>query len=580
MPHHNASHHTPPPSFGFRSLFTRLFISVFLAIIVFAIAMILLAQLVHNNSNSMKSKIIAGQIVGQIDPFLVEVDKLNKDNNRLQARFILAVVKKSFDIFDESLNAKIGLYDPNRRLILQTEETELPERLPPTPSWLAETLPTLSGKEPHHVILKTSTGYSVWYESRKPPKERPFLGMFNFFTGTFLLILIMTAVLWAIAHNMTWRLNQMSHKMAKMGEGDFSVRVDEVGNDEIAMLAHGFNQSAEKIERLINANSLLLAHASHEFRTPITRIRLQIEMMDMLTQKLPPADKAKFDKRATAINRDLTGLNDLVESILLVSRLDAGHALQASEHVDLVELVKNECQYYSEATLFAEPISMVAQPKLLTHLIRNLINNALIHGIPPVEVYVYGASHIAEASIIPNALISLAKEDMADGTVDGVSAPLHSVETMPSQMLNDKPNEHDELASHLNVYDESTGQAQNTQGTVKDKAEDIKVEEVFDDAPQKPTHAFFKLLSRSKDKDERKKSNYAVLAVIDQGNGIPDDKREDVFSPFVRLKQEKKGSGLGLSLVAQIVEAHGGSIYTDTWQGKTRFLVILPMTTP
>ncbi len=65
--------------------------------------------------------------------------------------------------------------------------------------------------------------------------------------------------------------------------------------------------------------------------------------------------------------------------------------------------------------------------------------------------------------------------------------------------------------------------------------------------------------------------------MIDQGTSIAPEKREDVFSPFVRLKQEKKGSGLGLSLVSQIVEAHNGQITTDTWQGHTRFLVVLPL---
>lgn len=542
---------TPPQIFAFRSLFSRLFISVFLALIVFAIAMIALAQLVHNNSDSLKAKAIAGQIVEQIDPFLVEVEKANTDNNRLQARFTLAVVKKSFDIFDESLNAKIGLYDKNRKLILQTANTTLPQRLPPTPSWLAETLPTLSGREPHHVIVQTESGYWIWYESRHPAKERPFLGLFNFFTGTLLLIFIMSAVLWAIAHNITWRLNQMSHLVAKMGDGDFSVRVNESGNDEIATLAYGFNQSAEKIEKLINANSLLLAHASHEFRTPITRIRLQVEMMDMLVQKLSDADKAKFEKRADAINRDLTGLNDLVESILLVSRLDAGHALQESEKIDFAELVGNECQHYVEATLFAEPISMTAQPKLLTHLVRNLINNALIHGVAPVEVYVYGAMTVGEATFMPKTLFDLARR--------------HQASDIPSPTIIDRGG--DELASHLNIDDKDT---QNEKIITHDKKADPKPND-------KPAHYFFKLLSRYKDKENNTGPNYAVLAVIDQGSGIPVDKRNDVFSPFVRLKQEKKGSGLGLSLVAQIAEAHGGQISTDTWQGKTRFLVVLPV---
>ena len=548
---------TPPPirlRLGFRSLFARLFISVFLAIIAFAIAMILLAQLVHNNSDSMKSKVIAGQIIGQIDPFLIEVDDAMLGNDRLQARFILAVVKKSFDIFDESLEAKIGLYDKNRNLILKTENSELPEHLPPTPSWLAQTLPTLSGNDRHHVILKTSSGYWVWYESRKPPKERPFLGVVNFCTGTLLLIL-----------NMTWRLDQMSRKMAKMGDGDFSVRVDQTGNDEIAMLAYGFNQSAEKIERLINANSLLLAHASHEFRTPITRIRLQIEMMDMLTQKLDPADKAKFDKRAYAINRDLTGLNDLVESILLVSRLDAGHALQANESIDLVELIKSECQHYTEATLFAEPITMMAQPKLLTHLVRNLINNALIHGTPPVEIYVYGSPSLTEAGVIPKALIELSKDD------EYMNTPT-TYDITTTCNIEDK-----ELASHLNIDDEGQNDQEASKSISINENNKTSEQSIQDTPLEKHTRAFFKLLSRNKDKEHGKKNLYAIMAAIDQGAGIPVDKREDIFSPFVRLKQEKKGSGLGLSLVAQIAEAHGGHISTDTWQGKTRFLVVLPI---
>lgn len=526
---------TPPTSFGFHSLFARLFISVFLVIIIFAIAMILLAQLIHSNSDGMKSKVIAEQVVGQIEPFLVEVEESQAQHNRLQARFVLAVVKKSFDIFDESLNAKIGLYDKNRRLILQTSNTDLPEHLPPTPSWLAQTLPTLSGREPPHIIVKTSTGYWVWYENRKPPKERPMLGMLNLLTGTILLVLMMTAVLWGIAHNMTWRLNQMSRLMAKMGDGDFSVRVNQSGNDEIAMLAYGFNQSAEKIEKLINANSLLLAHASHEFRTPITRIRLQVEMMDMLASKLSPDDKAKFNKRANAINRDLTGLNDLVESILLVSRLDAGHALQASEDMDFLELVNSECQHYTEVLLFGKSTHMIGQPKLLTHLIRNLINNALIHGVAPVEVYVYGAMTLGEANFIPKELTDLAKDHTSQDIMSVAHDGTHS----------------DELATHLDIAE-------------TDPQTDGK----------KPK--FLKLLSRHKHADADIKPIYVALSVVDQGAGIAEDKREDIFSPFVRLKQEKKGSGLGLSLVAQIAEAHGGSIITDTWQGKTRFLVVLP----
>ncbi|UTO04114.1 ATP-binding protein [Moraxella sp. FZLJ2107] len=515
----HSAHHG---KFGFRSISARLFISVFLALVGFAIAFALLSQFAHNNSDSARNRAVASQIMTQIEPFLAEAENLSAQNNLLQARFSLVVIKKSFDIFDESLNAKIGLYDPQGRLVLQTENTELPTVLLPEPPWISE----IFSPAPPHTIIESTLGYSLWYENRTPTPERPLMAWFNLFSGTILLLAIMSAVLWWISHSITWRINQMSRQMSRLGEGDFSVRVSEHGNDEIAVLAHGFNQSAQKIEQLINANSLLLAHASHEFRTPITRIRLQIEMMDMLAARLDDDTKAKFDKRAAAVNRDLTGLNDLVESILLVSRLDAGHALQAAEQVDLYELTRQECQHYPEATLIAEPVSLLAQPKLLTHLVRNLLNNAMIHGVPPIEVYLYGVADAKDATTIPQSLL--------DGVccIDETDAEM----TQPTEMLDAK-------------------------------------------SPKK-TSDFLKRLTRTKEKEKEKakpQPNFAVLAFIDQGLGIPEDKREDIFSPFVRLKQEKKGSGLGLSLVSQIVEAHQGKISTDTWQGHTRFLVVLPL---
>ncbi|MFB6348733.1 ATP-binding protein [Moraxella sp. ZJ142] len=514
----NLAHHG---KFGFRSISARLFISVFLALLTFTIAFVLLSQFAHNNSDAARNRAIASQIMSQIEPFLAEAHDLSVNNNLLQARFSLVVIKKSFDIFDESLNAKIGLYDPQGRLMLQTEDTDLPSTLLPNPPWVSQ----IFSPPPPYTIVDSVLGYSLWYESRSPSPERPLMAWFNLFSGTTLLFTIMSAVLWWISHSITWRINQMSRQMSRLGEGDFSVRVSENGNDEIAVLAHGFNQSAQKIEQLINANNLLLAHASHEFRTPITRIRLQIEMMDMLTQGLDAATKEKFDKRAAAINRDLTGLNDLVESILLVSRLDAGHAVQAAEQVDLYELTRLECQHYPEATLIAEPVSLMAQPKLLTHLIRNLLNNAMIHGIPPIEVYLYQAVDMADAKIIPQNLLDNYQPDANDVLCDAAADD--------------------------------------------DNASDTKT----------PAD-FLKRLTRTKEKDKQKDKppyRYAVLCFIDQGKGIAEDKREDIFSPFVRLKQEKKGSGLGLSLVSQIVEAHNGKISTDTWQGHTRFLVVLPL---
>lgn len=493
---------------NFRSVFARLYISVFLALIVFAVCMFGLTQLIHNNSEAPKQRAIARQVASQIDPYLsvTNPSATKQQGSLVQARFSLVAIKESLDFLDSSLNAKIGLYDEQKKLIVQTNNTQLPTQLNHESTWLEDNLPALFGTSFNHVLVKMPSGYTLWYESRTPPKSPSLSPWINIFTGTVLLLLLMAFVLWMIAKNITERLEEMSKKMVQLGDGDFSVRVDAEGNDEIADLAYGFNQAAQKIEQLLNANSLLLAHASHEFRTPITRMRLQTEMIDMLSNYLDDTQRAKLKKRATAINQDLNGLNELIESILLVSRLDAGFSLEAMEQFDLYDLVDLEYRLFLEQnqkiSLYGESVAMYAQPKLITHLARNLINNAFIHGIDPVEVYVYGSPNENNARFIPHHLLP-SNKTLADGN------------------------------------------------------------EMFYQKKPALTNAKF-----------------AVLCVLDQGAGIPENKREDIFSPFVRLKQERKGSGLGLSLVAQIVEAHDGHISTDIWQGKTRFLVIIPLKKP
>ncbi|MEC9444287.1 MAG: ATP-binding protein, partial [Pseudomonadota bacterium] len=414
-----------------------------------------------------------------------------------------------------------------------------------------------------------------------------------------------------------------------------------------------------------------------------TRIRLQIEMMDMLAGALPSDTKAKFDKRAHAITRDLSGLNDLVESILLVSRLDAGHALQQIENLDLYDLVNQERQHYPEATLIGEHIMIDGQSSMLTHLIRNLLTNAMLHGKPPVTVLLYGVQTIEDAGTVPDYLLqtvlsssftdynSLLDFDSYEGSLDtnsdeqesaslenadstlsnkdkidsvepiavlpappiykngenltvdeDVNADLNFIKNTPSSV---KPNAHiastdldkviwkavpdpkDTLDSNKGVHDNLI---ESTDGTIDNRAHALendsnrKTDKVATDttihkngskdkaknsakantpnnneaaATPRKEGLFAKHLKKAKAEPVRPLPKYAVLAVIDEGTGIPEEKREEVFSPFVRLQQKNKGSGLGLSLVSQIVTAHQGRITTDTLNGHTRFLVAIPV---
>ena len=537
-----------------------------LALVIFAGAMVVLSHLVHDTSANTRHQVIASQVTQQLDPLLVELRTAQDQQKNLETRYLLALVRRSFNIYSDSLNAKFGLYDGKSGEAIMIMRG-LPATLPPNPPFFLSLFPRDDPKHPTEIQVNSQSGYVLLYQS-KLSNRRAISPAINLLTGTLLLLLIMSGMLWMIARTMTWRINQLSRQITQLGDGDFSARVTPVGNDEITILARGFNQTAERIETLMNANKLLLAHASHEIRTPITRIRLQVEMMTMLASQFDKTIQDKVQKRADAINRDLTGLNDLVESILLVSRMDAGHAIEKVEDVDLYELIKNEIQHYPQATFAGGHVIIQGQAKLLTHLVRNLLDNAHLHGVPPVSVQLYA--------------IDDAGNQLA---IDALPAMQESTKDTDTQKHTDV--QKDKVALPAPIKDTTSDPTNGDDFTVDAEMSSTNSPAATDTADSEATSS--KLANKPKNKPSifsRKKSDIVHLpefhqvciAVIDQGTGIPEDKRTDIFSPFVRLQQEKKGSGLGLSLVAQIVKAHGGSIITDTVHGHTRFLVTLPIT--
>ena len=186
---------------------------------------------------------------------------------------------------------------------------------------------------------------------------------------------VMAAVAWPVVRHLTRRLERLREGAEAWGAGNLSVRVAEKGTDEVATLARSFNAAADRIEELLKAHRDLLAHASHELRSPLARLRIAIDLYE----------ERGGDQARREIIANLSELDALVEEILLGSRLD--HQLQAPvlEQIDLLALVAEEGARYG-IEVGGTPVSLKADPRLMRRLAANLMQNALRHGAPPVSV--------------------------------------------------------------------------------------------------------------------------------------------------------------------------------------------------
>lgn len=258
-----------------------------------------------------------------------------------------------------------------------------------------------SSVEGVHFEIETKDGQSYglwmapreWREGRPPPRDgavafwlRPPFG-FLWMLG---LVGIAVAVgVFPIIRRLLKRLENLQRGVKRFGEGDLSVRVPEHGHDEVADLAHQFNAAAARIETLMTAHKSLLANASHELRSPLTRIRMGLEFMG----DDPASARAKAE-----IQRNISELDQLVDEILLASRLDSSEVdVGTVESVDLVGLAAEECARIEADLDMQTDGSLEVQgiAKLLRRAVRNLLENARRYSEGEITLSLSQENHMA-----------------------------------------------------------------------------------------------------------------------------------------------------------------------------------------
>lgn len=202
---------------------------------------------------------------------------------------------------------------------------------------------------------------------------------YGFFWMLALMGVAAALALYPVVRRLTKRLEGLQQGVQRWGEGDLSVRVPVLGHDEVADLSQRFNAAAARIEGLMASQKSLLANASHELRSPLARIRMGLELMDVAA-----TDATVHQRTHDEILRNMAELDLLIDEILLASRLDAKEAdLGTIERVDLVGLCAEECARVGAVLDVPEgmhTLEVQGVGKLLRRMVRNLLENAVRYG--------------------------------------------------------------------------------------------------------------------------------------------------------------------------------------------------------
>jgi signal transduction histidine kinase len=216
------------------------------------------------------------------------------------------------------------------------------------------------------------------------PGDREFLTAVNkavLFTAFGIVVLAVFAGSLLVLQ-ITSPVKRLSSASSRVAAGDFSVRVDSAGKDEIGNLTRQFNKMAESLQRAEASRKRMIADSAHELRTPVSLIQGKLEM---ILDGVYTADR----EHLTDILEETRVLSRLIGELQDLADADAGGLLLKRENFDLRDVIGRAAAMHQqeieaagvrlEAAAGTEELPIFGDRQKLYQVLTNLLTNALRH---------------------------------------------------------------------------------------------------------------------------------------------------------------------------------------------------------
>ncbi|MBI4821176.1 MAG: HAMP domain-containing histidine kinase [Deltaproteobacteria bacterium] len=175
---------------------------------------------------------------------------------------------------------------------------------------------------------------------------------------------------WYLARVATRPLRATRDAMGRVARGDLEHRLPESGPKELRQVAEAYNSMAQRVREMLETERRLMAGISHELRTPISRLVLELELL---------RDAGVSPKRLDGMERDLHEIDQLIGELLDSSRLSIGDKKLALEPVDLRQIVDeaaSRIQLTHPLEVSGTGAAVRADRERLLRVVVNLLSNA------------------------------------------------------------------------------------------------------------------------------------------------------------------------------------------------------------
>ncbi len=196
-----------------------------------------------------------------------------------------------------------------------------------------------------------------------------------------LAIAVSGSICWYLTRSVTRPVEKLQAGARSLANGNLDARVGAEFSgrkDELAVLAHDFDQMADRLRSLIDSKEVLMRDVSHELRTPLARLRLALG--------LARREGADLEREHDRIEREAERLDELIGEILRLARLNSAHQNVNREEFDyagLISAVAEDARIEASAQGklvsfgYSGALQIQGDQELLRSAIENVVRNAL-----------------------------------------------------------------------------------------------------------------------------------------------------------------------------------------------------------
>lgn len=263
-------------------------------------------------------------------------------------------------------------------------------RMVPLPA-LAQAKEMLAGVTPsnavHRVTDHDGRAHVLFVPLALLPATPPTQHVYQTPNSSRIEFLAMTLASFLFALGLAWYLlrpiRHLHEASQRFAGGELQIRVAPLlgrRSDELADLAHDFDEMAARLQATIDGKTRLLHDVSHELRSPLTRMQVALEM----ARQSPEKTGRMLDR----IEHEVGRLDRILGETLALSRLEADPAELGDDCVNLVELLEDVvADTRFEATQQGKTIELKAggdiivagRPELLRSAFENVVRNGVLH---------------------------------------------------------------------------------------------------------------------------------------------------------------------------------------------------------